>query len=788
MSTSRIVGGVRAWRSSGTALAVVLSAGACASDVARERPEDAPSGIVAQAACPAGTGDCDLDPSNGCETSTLGDPDHCGACYARCTNPAGATTCVAGACSFACSSRWRDCDGQKPNGCETDVNADPAHCGQCGAGCQTWQTCTGGSCIFDQCPLGREDCDGDPTNGCERRVCGGCSGSPCAANETCDGTTCRCSVGQADCNGGSDGCEVRVETDPNNCGSCGNVCSSGVCVDGVCCATGCTGPCVACSAVKKGHGVDGTCEPVASGADPDGDCHAAAEQACGADGECDGAGACRLRPADAVCAPAQCVLATLLEPQTCDGTGACLPTGGVACPGSYRCADATSCRTTCTNASHCVPGHFCDGGACLPAKPNGAPCTNPGECASALCVDEVCCDTPCAGSCEACTAALKGSGADGACDAIDAGKGARPAGACPDAGPASCGTNGTCDGARACARYAASTACGGTVCADDPGGTSSIAGALCDGAGACRTSASTTCGLYRCDGAKCATQCVSGAQCVAAAFCDDGECRLRRTAGEPCEGAADCASGFCRDGVCCKSECAGVCEACDGAGTEGTCAAVTGTPRPEHGTCADDGAGCAGTCDGTTRSVCSYPSGDVSCGAPACTGGSARTSACDGSGRCVARPPVACSPYTCDDATCRSSCARDADCVEGFRCESTTGACLPTTGRCLDEDTFEANDRTVVECAPYKCGSGACRQSCSASSDCVLGTVCDTRQGQGTCVPAEAGTGGRSEGGCGCRVAPRPPITMGAAWLLGALVLEGRRRRRRRGGCAPRNR
>jgi hypothetical protein len=52
----------------------------------------------------------------------------------------------------------------------------------------------------------------------------------------------------------------------------GSVCSSGLCVDGVCCDLACDGPCEACSSAIKGSGPDGRCEPVADGTDPYGLC------------------------------------------------------------------------------------------------------------------------------------------------------------------------------------------------------------------------------------------------------------------------------------------------------------------------------------------------------------------------------------------------------------------------------------------------------------------------------------------------------------------------------------
>lgn len=71
---------------------------------------------------------------------------------------------------------------------------------------------------------------------------------------------------------------------------------------------------------------------------------------------------------------------------------------------------------SCTSPSDCLPTEGCSPeGLCKPKADNGAACTGTAFCKSGNCVDGVCCDKPCAGACEACTATLKGSGVDGAC-------------------------------------------------------------------------------------------------------------------------------------------------------------------------------------------------------------------------------------------------------------------------------------------------------------------------------------------------------------------------------------
>jgi hypothetical protein len=68
--------------------------------------------------CGAAVGDCDRDPSNGCETP-LDTTSDCGACGAACPEIANAiATCALPACSYECRAGASNCDGITENGCE----------------------------------------------------------------------------------------------------------------------------------------------------------------------------------------------------------------------------------------------------------------------------------------------------------------------------------------------------------------------------------------------------------------------------------------------------------------------------------------------------------------------------------------------------------------------------------------------------------------------------------------------------------------------------------------------
>ncbi len=148
------------------------------------------AGRCTHGACVAGFDDCDRDPSNGCEVNLMGDARNCGNCGVLCVRPNAMPACAMAACRIgACSTGFDDCDRSDVNGCEIDLRSDVNNCGRCGLRCSFSGTnafCNNGTCDWRDCNPGYFNCDGNRMNGCERNLqsdssnCGSC-GRVCTA-------------------------------------------------------------------------------------------------------------------------------------------------------------------------------------------------------------------------------------------------------------------------------------------------------------------------------------------------------------------------------------------------------------------------------------------------------------------------------------------------------------------------------------------------------------------------------------------------------------------------------
>lgn len=183
-----------------------------------------------------------------CATNLSTDVDNCGACGTQCSFAHAAATCASSACSLGpCSADFGNCDGNAANGCETSLLTDANNCNACNGKCRlanATAVCTGGACAVASCNAGYSDCDGVATNGCEVNLatnpdnCNACGTKCSTANGTasCDAGICAiaCNPGYANCDVSvTNGCEANLQTDSSNCGTCGHTCPHG-CTNGVC--------------------------------------------------------------------------------------------------------------------------------------------------------------------------------------------------------------------------------------------------------------------------------------------------------------------------------------------------------------------------------------------------------------------------------------------------------------------------------------------------------------------------------------------------------------------------
>lgn len=120
-------------------------------------------------ACPPPTRLCDA----GC-VDVEADPDHCGACDAPCVPLAGSIPfCASYICVNAvCRPGFGNCDMDRSNGCEIDVDGSIEHCGRCDRPCASAPhaspVCRLGTCALE-CEPGWSDCD-TAVPGCECEV------------------------------------------------------------------------------------------------------------------------------------------------------------------------------------------------------------------------------------------------------------------------------------------------------------------------------------------------------------------------------------------------------------------------------------------------------------------------------------------------------------------------------------------------------------------------------------------------------------------------------------------
>jgi len=482
--------------------------------------------------CNDGFGDCDGDPTNGCETDLRTATNNCGRCGSACFVANGVAACRAGACVIdRCTTGFANCNNFYGDGCEIVTQSDVNNCATCGNVCPTptagSRICVAGVCAIGACAAGTGDCDGAINNGCEVNTntnlqnCGGCGRvCPARANASlfCSAGACgfTCNAGFADCDGNAaNGCEVDTRSNTGNCGRCGNACSSAnassVCSAGVCGI----GACNAGFANCDGNAANGCEVDTRSNTGNCGRCGVVCAAPVGGSATCTGSACVQACPAGQTSCAGTCRATG--AGCTSAGTGGCAQSGTVICSGT---------TTTCS----AVPR---TSGAC--SSPAGGACGAGGVCACPAG------QTNCGGTCRALASDLSNCGGCGVvCTAPVGGGVACSAGACVrscPAGQTNCG--GTCRATGASCTSAGTGGCaqGGTVvcsgttttCSAVPrtsGACSSPTGGSCDGVGNCvcpagLSNCSGTCRNLTSDAASCGA---CGRVCGPSQACVSGVC------------------------------------------------------------------------------------------------------------------------------------------------------------------------------------------------------------------------------------------------------------------------
>lgn len=242
------------------------------------------------------------------------------------------------------------CDGDESVTClgATDLTSDPNNCGACGTQCSASQFCDGGSCqAYNGCG-GESDLPGEPGD-----TCGDCGTWACDGDEalTCQG-------------------EVDLDSDVDNCGVCGNQCStSEFCQAGQCL------PYNACGGMSSLAGEPGEACDNCGTWECDGANAVSCQDQVDLDNDVDNCGACGNQcSGDAYCEAGECNQYNSCggtsdlpgeEGETCQscGTWACDGDEALSCVGG---ADLTSDDNNCGACGNsCFEnGEYCEDSVC----------------------------------------------------------------------------------------------------------------------------------------------------------------------------------------------------------------------------------------------------------------------------------------------------------------------------------------------------------------------------------------------------------------------------------------
>jgi hypothetical protein len=164
----------------------------------------------------------------------------------------------------------------------------------------------------------------------------------------------------------------------------GDQCSTGFCVDGVCCNNACDQACQRCDDISH----KGFCMGVTSGPDPNGVCQTSSPTTCGQTGNCKGSGLCELWAEKTICASAKCTDSILNLAHECDGEGTCLDAGDQNCS-PFGCSGG-QCKNQCNSVLDCATGFSCNTTLHVCLKNDGQQCGGDTECYNNKCCSGYC--------------------------------------------------------------------------------------------------------------------------------------------------------------------------------------------------------------------------------------------------------------------------------------------------------------------------------------------------------------------------------------------------------------
>lgn len=238
------------------------------------------------------------------------------------------------------------------------------------------------------------------------------------------------------------------------------------------------------------------------------------------------------------------------------------------------------------------------------------------------------------------------------------------------------------------------------------------------------------------------------------------------------EEAEGCASGFCAltfdvdtkayGGVCCEVDCPGSCQVCSD--DFSSCAPTPVADAYELPECSST----SDYCDGTSTQCVPKRAAGETCSVESDSDPNNYSREC---------ATGACNDGFCCDRQCDGPCEACSAAAKGGGEDGVCGAALECTSATCDGDhTLTGANGETTDCSPFRCTAGGdCRDSCTSSSDCIAGTVCDTSFANGVCV-ADTAAAESDDSGCGVR----PSDGAAPRWMLLALVAFGAWRRSRK--------